>query len=111
MTSRIIETNKDYVLPHGCHIQKWHHTWPWQQCDPFTFDHHELSHCVLSGFAQCPIIFIPGQESKKNKINSCKKIRLQSLITLYLACLMSILREKNLFNLFHRSIHRYKRKN
>ena len=76
MTSHIFETYNNSVRSHSNHIHKTKTETYMLIMFPFPYDLHALPHwkCVLRCFSQCPSTIIPGQKSKKDKINTCSTV-------------------------------------
>ena len=71
MTSQILETYKNGVMPHSHHIHKTSPHMAMEKLCPIPSDKHALPHrkCVLWCFSNCIIIFITGHNYDKYGTN------------------------------------------
>ena len=93
MTSRILETYKNYVMTHVTHIQRSEKYMALETMCNFTSEKNDLPHCkcVLRRCSNCPSLVIPGQDSNRDDTKMCLTIKchvyiLVSLYTVHVRC-------------------------
>ena len=76
ISSRIFETYKNAVQPHGYHIYNTAADMAMSTKLNCTYKHHGIPHCkyVLHCCDKCPSIFLPSQEANKDTTNTCPTI-------------------------------------
>ena len=106
ISSRIFETYKNAVQPHGFHIYNTASCISMEKTCPCTSKHHGIPHWefVLRCCDKCPSIVLPSQQTIKDITNTCKTIRFnvyRIFFMLYCAQTTSIPRTNNMFIVFH----------
>ena len=73
ISSRIFETYKNAVQPHGCNIYNTAADMAVSKMCPCTSEHHGIPHwkCVLRCCDNFPIIVLPSQKENKDTTNMC----------------------------------------
>ena len=106
ISSRIFETYKNVVRPHGFHIYNTSEGMAMAKMCPCTSKHYGILHlkCVLHCCYKCPSIVIPSHEENKDTTKKCLTIIFHvyfnvSRCTVHLQCKNK--KTNNMFNVFH----------
>ena len=77
ISSRIFETYRNFLRPHGCHIQNTAVNMAMIKMCLCTSKHNGLLHwkCVLRCCDKCTRIVLPSQEANKDTTKTCPTIR------------------------------------